>query len=82
MIPVRNNGRYNILFIFFITHKERTGLLILHNLRNTKYFNLGNNTYGRQDDFSFLQKKPPVYLGGYYPVSYTHLLAYIAICET
>ena len=33
-----------------------------------KYFNLGNNTYGRQDDFSFLQKKPPVYLGGYYHV--------------
>ena len=22
-----------------------------------KYFNLGNNTYGRQDDFSFLQKR-------------------------
>lgn len=33
-----------------------------------KYFNLGNNTYGRQNDFSFLEKKPPVYLGGYYHV--------------
>lgn len=22
-----------------------------------KYFNLGNNTYGRQDDFSFLSKR-------------------------
>lgn len=31
-----------------------------------KCFNLGNNTYGRVDDFSFLQKKPPIYLGGYY----------------
>lgn len=31
-----------------------------------KYFNLGNNTYSKVDDFSFLQRKPPVYLGGYY----------------
>ncbi|GAE82621.1 hypothetical protein JCM10512_841 [Bacteroides reticulotermitis JCM 10512] len=31
-----------------------------------KYFNLGNNTYGKVDDFSFLQRKPPIYLGGYY----------------
>lgn len=33
-----------------------------------QFFNLGNNTYGRVDDFSFLQKAPPVYLGGYYHV--------------
>lgn len=33
-----------------------------------KYFNLGNNTLSRENDFSFLQKKPPVYLGGYYHV--------------
>jgi Glycosyl transferase family 11. len=31
-----------------------------------KFFNLGNNTFGREEDFSFLTKKPPVYLGGYY----------------
>lgn len=31
-----------------------------------KYYNLGNNTYNKVDDFSFLEKKPPVYLGGYY----------------
>ena len=33
-----------------------------------KYYNLGNNTLSRENDFSFLQKKPPVYLGGYYHV--------------
>lgn len=31
-----------------------------------KYFNVGNNTGKRVNDFSFLQKEPPVYLGGYY----------------
>ena len=31
-----------------------------------KYYNLGNNTTYKTNDFSFLDKKPPVYLGGYY----------------
>lgn len=31
-----------------------------------KFYCQGNNTFGREDDFSFLQKTPPVYLGGYY----------------
>jgi len=31
-----------------------------------KYFFTGNNTHERTDDFSFLEKTPPVYLGGYY----------------
>lgn len=31
-----------------------------------KYYNLGNNTTHKTDDFSFMEKKPPVYLGGYY----------------
>lgn len=31
-----------------------------------KYFNLGNNTTSKINDFSFLQKTPPIYLGGYY----------------
>lgn len=33
-----------------------------------KFFHLGNNTYGKIDDYSFLQKNAPVYLGGYYHV--------------
>lgn len=31
-----------------------------------KFYNIGNNTTERVDDFSFLEKRPPVYLGGYY----------------
>lgn len=31
-----------------------------------RYYNIGNNTTSRMDDFSFLQKKAPLYLGGYY----------------
>lgn len=31
-----------------------------------KYHYIGNNTTARIDDFSFLEKVPPVYLGGYY----------------
>lgn len=31
-----------------------------------KYYNVGNNTNERINDFSFLDKAPPVYLGGYY----------------
>lgn len=31
-----------------------------------KYYYMGNNTGKRVDNFSFLQKKPPVYLGGYF----------------
>lgn len=31
-----------------------------------RFYNVGNNTCKRVDDFSFLQKTPPVYLGGYY----------------
>ncbi|WP_291594813.1 alpha-1,2-fucosyltransferase [Bacteroides sp.] len=31
-----------------------------------KYYNLGNNTTHKTNDFSFLEKEPPVYLGGYY----------------
>lgn len=31
-----------------------------------KYYNVGNNTTERINDFSFLERKPPVYLGGYY----------------
>ncbi len=30
------------------------------------YYYVGNNTTARIKDFSFLDKKPPVYLGGYY----------------
>lgn len=31
-----------------------------------KHYHTGNNTYSRVDDWSFLDKKPPIYLGGYY----------------
>lgn len=31
-----------------------------------KYYYEGNNTTDRTDDFSFLEKVPPLYLGGYY----------------
>ena len=31
-----------------------------------KFYNEGNNTTERVDDFSFLEKVPPLYLGGYY----------------
>lgn len=31
-----------------------------------KFYNVGNNTDERLEDFSFLDKKPPLYLGGYY----------------
>ena len=31
-----------------------------------KFMYIGNNTYERVNDFSFLDKRPPVYLGGYY----------------
>jgi len=31
-----------------------------------KYYNVGNNTTEKIEDFSFLEKKPPLYLGGYY----------------
>lgn len=31
-----------------------------------KYYYVGNNTTARIADFSFLEKKPPIYLGGYY----------------
>lgn len=31
-----------------------------------KFYNVGNNTNERVEDFSFLEKKPPLYLGGYY----------------
>lgn len=31
-----------------------------------RFYNVGNNTCKRIDDFSFLQRTPPVYLGGYY----------------
>lgn len=38
----------------------------------SRYYNEGNNTTIKVDDFSFLQKQPPLYLGGYY-----HLPSYI-----
>ena len=31
-----------------------------------KYHYIGNNTTARIDDFTFLEKVPPIYLGGYY----------------
>lgn len=31
-----------------------------------KYMFVGNNTHERINDFSFMDKRPPVYLGGYY----------------
>lgn len=31
-----------------------------------KYYNLGNHSLEKIDDFSFLERKPPVFLGGYY----------------
>lgn len=31
-----------------------------------KYYHVGNNTTARIVDFSFLEKTPPIYLGGYY----------------
>lgn len=36
------------------------------NLYKQKYYNVGNNTTTRIADYSFLDKIPPIYLGGYY----------------
>lgn len=35
-------------------------------LYKKKFYTVGNNTGKRIDDFSFLQRTPPIYLGGYY----------------
>lgn len=48
----------------YLKLKGASDLLI--SIYKQKYYNLGNHITSRIDDFSFLQKTPPVYLGGYY----------------
>lgn len=59
---VRN---FDLLKAFPYLKMKSASKLALSIYKN-KYFNLGNNTLGRVDDFSFMEKKPPLYLGGYY----------------
>lgn len=42
---------------------------LLTSIYKQKYYNIGNNTTEKLEDFSFLGKKPPLYLGGYYYLS-------------
>lgn len=59
---VRN---FDLLKAFpYLDFKEASALVV--EVYRQKYYNVGNNTGKRVDDFSFLQKRPPVYLGGYY----------------
>lgn len=45
-----------------------------------KYYYVGNNTTARIADFSFLEKTPPIYLGGYYLLpAETYLSAFRSI---
>lgn len=59
---VRN---FDLLKAFpYLKFKEASALSV--KVYKKKYYYTGNNTGKRVDDFSFLQKEPPVYLGGYY----------------
>lgn len=50
----------------YLSFKEASKTML--EVYRKKYYNEGNNTEGniRTDDYSFLQKTAPVYLGGYY----------------
>lgn len=59
---VRN---FDLLKAFpYLKFREATALSVT--VYKKKYYYTGNNTGKRTTDFSFLQRKPPVYLGGYY----------------
>lgn len=59
---VRN---FDLLKAFpYLDFKEATELTVV--VYKNKYYFVGNNTGKRIDDFCFLQKTPPIYLGGYY----------------
>lgn len=46
--------------------KMKTSTKVTNAVYKQKFYNVGNNTNEKVDDFSFLEKKPPIYLGGYY----------------
>ncbi|MCI1646884.1 MAG: alpha-1,2-fucosyltransferase [Bacteroides sp.] len=59
---VRN---FDLLKAFpYLTFKEASPIAL--QVYRKKYYISGNNSGKRIDDFSFLQRKPPLYLGGYY----------------
>lgn len=59
---VRN---FDLLKAFpYLEFKEASALAV--EVYKSRYYIVGNNTGKRVNDFSFLEKKPPFYLGGYY----------------
>lgn len=62
---VRN---FDLLKAFpYLSVRKASELLI--SVYKQKYYIVGNNTTKKIDDFSFLKKEPPLYLGGYYYLS-------------